>query len=101
MQGEYGDLLVLLVGAGKFAAFAVEDNLVGAVPSFNDLAAFVYLPAKRRGGEIIAGEDGPDRSSELFEGSEGGMFGPPRVKRLSTCSDSAVPSLRAVAYLTS
>ena len=47
VQGEDGDLLVLPVRAGELAALAVEDDLVGAVPGLDDLAALVDLPAER------------------------------------------------------
>ena len=46
VQGEDGDLLVVLVGAGEFAALSVEDNFICAVPGLDDLSALVYLPAE-------------------------------------------------------
>jgi hypothetical protein len=37
MQGEHGDFLVIQAIARNFTTSAVEDEIVGAIPVFNDV----------------------------------------------------------------
>jgi hypothetical protein len=72
-------------------------TVVGRVPVLDDLQALVDLPAQCRLGEVASDEDRARRSAELDERGVGRVLGPGREKRRKICSDSAVPSRRAVA----
>ena len=101
VEGEHGDLGVLAVVPGEDALASVEDLVVGGVPVLHDLQAGVDLAAELLIGEVAAGEDGPHRPAEFFQGGVDRVLGPPPlVKRRSTWSVSAVRSRSAVAYLT-
>lgn len=54
---------MLAVGAGEHALFAVEDDLVGAVPVLDHLQPSVDLPAQLLGGEVVAGDVRPRQTS--------------------------------------
>jgi hypothetical protein len=101
VHGEHRDLEVVAVVAGEFVVLAVVDEVDAAVPGLHDLPGFVNLAADGFAREEVAEVDGAADASELVERLVGWVFGPPRMNRRRSCWASAVPSLSAVAYLTS
>jgi hypothetical protein len=92
VHGEHRDLLVLAVLAGQLGVLAVEDEVDPAVPLLDHLAGFVDLTA-----DGFVRPTRPSSSGAWWVG----YLGPPRTKRRRSSWASAVPSLSAVAYLTS
>ena len=62
------DLLVLQPIAGHLATFTKEDEVVGAVPGFDNVQPLVDFAAQRRLAEVAAEEDGLGRLAEFGEG---------------------------------
>jgi hypothetical protein len=91
---------VLAVRPDEVTVVAVADDPVTGVSLLDDLQPAVDLAAHVGIGEVVTGEDRAHRPAELLQRDVGGCLGPPRVNRRRTCSDSAVPSRSAVAYLT-
>jgi hypothetical protein len=58
MQGEHADLVILAAIANHFAAAGEEDEVVGAVPLFDDVEALVDLAAEVFAMKVPAQEDG-------------------------------------------
>jgi hypothetical protein len=65
MQREHADLVILATVAGHFAAAGEEDEVVGAVPLFDGIQAFVDLTAERFAVKVLTQEDGLDRPAEF------------------------------------
>lgn len=76
VQGEHGDLLGLLVGAGQIAVLAVEQVVVGGVPALHDLEPVVDLAAQVRVGEVVTDERRTHRPPEFLGRPVGGVLGP-------------------------
>jgi hypothetical protein len=67
MKGEHADLVILSAVADHFAATGEENEVVGAVPLFDDVQTLVDLPAECLAVKVLAQEDGLDGPAELRE----------------------------------
>jgi hypothetical protein len=74
MQGEDRQFLVFPPIRGDIPAFAKEDEIIGAIPIFHDIEAFVNLAAEFAEPEIAAEKDGPARFAQFQKGSVGGVL---------------------------
>ena len=74
VQRQHCDLLILQAVRGDLAAFAVEDEAVGAVPVLNHVESFVNGLAERLGIQVAAKKDGLDRLAQLGQGPVRGML---------------------------
>ena len=102
MQSEHADLVILTAIADHLPAAREEDEVVGAVPLFDDVQALVDLAAKWLAVQVSAQEDGLHRPAELRESPVGRML---NVAPHESAQDRfrlgrAEPNERAVTYLT-
>ena len=65
MERVHRDLLVLQPITGHLASLAEEDEVVGAIPGFDDVQPLANFAAQRRLAKIVAEEDGLGRLAEL------------------------------------
>ena len=90
MERVHRDLLVLQPIASHLATFAKKDEVVGAVPGFDDVQPLVDFAAQRRLAEVTAEEDGLGRLAELGE--------PPVGRVLDVAASRPAGSIRAEIY---
>ena len=74
MKREHADFLVVGAVGSHLAAFAKEDEVVGAVPVFDDFESFVDFASQLKRSKIAAQENGFCGFSELRECPVDGML---------------------------
>ena len=71
MQRKHCDFLILVPIRRDIPPFAKENEIIGAIPIFDDVEPFVNLPAEFAQPEIAAEKDGPARFAQFQEGGVG------------------------------
>lgn len=74
-QAQHGQFLLVAAVGGDVAAFAEEDDRVGAVPGLDDVKAFVDLALQVAVAQVAGQEDGALRAAGLGHGLVGGVDG--------------------------
>ena len=74
MQREHADFMILATIADHFASAGEEDEVVGAVPLFDDVQSLVDLATQLRAVKLSAQDHGFDRLAEFSEGLVGRML---------------------------